>query len=64
MIPQHWMHRNPHLIRRGPDANGAKMTAKDIEVARAMKRNGMRPILIAEHFRVSRQTIWRQTRNA
>lgn len=59
----HWMHRKPHLIRRGPDANGAKLTAEDIEVARAMAKNKMRSGLIAEHFGVSRMTVWRHTKD-
>lgn len=57
--PQHWMHRKPHLIRRGYEANSAKLSAEDDEVIRAMHKNGMRMWQIAEHFNVSRYTIWR-----
>jgi DNA invertase Pin-like site-specific DNA recombinase len=60
---RHWTRRKPELIRRGPRANGAKLTEQDIELVYQLADRGWLPSQIAAHFGVSRQTIWRHLRD-
>lgn len=59
---RHWMHRKPHLIRRGTEANSAKLGPDDIRRIKELAAAGVLPGRIASIFGVSRQTIWRVTR--
>jgi FixJ family two-component response regulator len=63
MPPQHgrshWMHRKPGLIRRGAQANGAKLCPRDDEMIRQLTADGWTNGQIAGHLGVSRVTIWR-----
>lgn len=56
----HWMRRKPELIRRGTQANGAKVTADHLVEIAEMDDQGCLPSEIAAHIGVSRVTIWRQ----
>jgi predicted DNA-binding protein (UPF0251 family) len=58
----HWMHRKPDLIRRGAQANGAKLSAADDETIRILTAKGWTNGQIADHLGVSRVTIWRHLR--
>jgi DNA-binding CsgD family transcriptional regulator len=60
--PVHWMHRKPELIRRGPQANGAKLTEHDIAAICALA--DFPTDEIARHFNVSRFTVWRHLKAA
>lgn len=59
---QHYSHRCPERVRRGVDANGAKLTPEDIARLYAYADGGWLPHELASHFAVSRQTIWRHIR--
>lgn len=56
----HYTHRRPDLIRRGPDAPGAKLTDDERATIRHMASvPGANQTRIGRLFGVSRQTIWR-----
>lgn len=58
----HWSHRKPERVLRGPKAPGAKLTLSDITRLYAYADGGWLPHELASHFSVSRQTIWRYLR--
>jgi transcriptional regulator of acetoin/glycerol metabolism len=56
----HWMHRMPDRIRRGPDAPGAKLNAFEIaELCAAYDSGATNKSQLARLYGVSRITIWR-----
>lgn len=55
----HWMRRKPELIRRGTQANSAKITPEDRVTIAEMDDLGYLPKAIADHLKVNRVTIWR-----
>lgn len=56
---RHWMRRKPELIRRGTQANGAKVTTDHLIEIAEMDDQGYLPSQIAAHIGVDRVTIWR-----
>jgi len=59
---QHYSHRNPELVRRGPDAPGAKLSQAQIAAICAAAAAGVEKSAIAEMYGVSRITIWRHVK--
>lgn len=61
----HWTRRKPELIKRGPDAPGAKLSAAEIEALCAHYAvYRPRKTWLARRYGVSRITVWRHLRAA
>lgn len=61
---QHYSKRTPEKVKRGPDAPGAKLSADDRAAIRQMACvPGANHTRIGRMFGVSRQTVWRVSRD-
>lgn len=55
----HWTRRKPELIKRGVDSHAAKLSPDDIALLYRFADAGWLPSEIANHFGVTRITVWR-----
>lgn len=49
-LDQHWARRRPELIKRGEDAPGAKLKAREVALIKYLSLAGLRPFEIAPMF--------------
>lgn len=55
----HWTRREPDKIKRGPEAQGAKLSPEEIEEIGFRFKNGANQSWLARKYGVNRVTIWR-----
>ena len=62
---QHWTRQRPERVRRGAAAAGAKLTDAQIEeIIYLHTQCGSPQTWLAQHYGVSRMTVWRHIRDS